>query len=235
MLSLKPSSIGCSLFDAPQASKSQGRSPFFNRGGFCKENLHALPIFSFFVRLEVPFLRPGLQLPERCAQRKASPSCPKGAERVARACAPGPSQAGLAGASTALCSAQGGTFLRCPVPGHGSFRGRHGSPQLGDRGLTPLCPERGYQERCRSGERAVAEPRPGEGQVSAKPWTCCLVRSSCGTRHAAATAPLLKSVSFIHMRCMMTASLRARATFARRMPMRLASASPQLFNCEGRE
>jgi hypothetical protein len=130
-----------SRFDAPQACrKFLKRSPFFNRGGFCKENLHALSIFSFFVRLEVPFLRPGLQLPERCAQRKASPSCPKGAERVARACAPGPSQAGLAGASTALCSAQGGTFSRCPVPGHGSFRGRHGSPQLGVRGWRRYVP-----------------------------------------------------------------------------------------------
>jgi hypothetical protein len=41
-----------------------------------------------------------------------------------------------------------------------------------------------------------------------------------------------KSVPSIHMRCRMTASLRATATLALRMPMRLATRMPQAFSAD---
>jgi hypothetical protein len=42
------------------------------------------------------------------------------------------------------------------------------------------------------------------------------------------------SVRSLHTRCMTTASLRATATFARRMPIRLASANPHVFSADRR-
>src|ERR1700742_3776136 len=52
-----------------------------------------------------------------------------------------------------------------------------------------------------------------------------------GLDHAAAKAsPQLKPRSSLHTPCMITASLRATATLARRMPMRAARARPHTFS-----
>ena len=65
------------------------------------------------------------------------------------------------------------------------------------------------------------EPCGGDGAVRADQ-----------TSIAAAGVPWWKSASLIHMRCSTVASLRASATFARFVPRRCASLTPQSFSAD---
>ena len=70
--------------------------------------------------------------------------------------------------------------------------------------------------------------RPGEGLRFGKPMSCA-ARNPLNSPCQAATAADLNSVPSTSMRCMITASLRASATFAFFMPARLASRIAQLL------
>ena len=154
------------------------------------------------------FLRPGLRI--------------EGASRAAV----------LTAASTALMLDQVGT-LRHVLPGHGSFRGLPCvSRNLASGRLAPLCPERGQLDRERRSEGlGVARPRPG---WDASPPIGGTRKLLSGCHAVAGISSQRYSLWSLHTRCMTTASLRATATLARRIPIRLASASPQVFKVEGR-
>ena len=70
--------------------------------------------------------------------------------------------------------------------------------------------------------------RPGEGLRFGKPMSCA-ARNPLNSPCQAATAAEANSVPSTSMRCMITASLRASATFAFFMPARLASRAAQLL------
>ena len=70
--------------------------------------------------------------------------------------------------------------------------------------------------------------RPGEGLRFGKPMSCA-ARNPLNLPCQAATAADLNSVPSTSMRCMITASLRASATFAFFMPARLPSRIAQLL------
>ena len=70
--------------------------------------------------------------------------------------------------------------------------------------------------------------RPGEGLRFGKPMSCA-ARNPLNSPCQAATAAEANSVPSTSMRCMITASLRASATFAFFMPARLASRIAQLL------
>ena len=87
-------------------------------------------------------------------------------------------------------------------------------------------------------EARSPEPRPsGTGEIKllnyGKLCRVCAGPPEPGQDTAFPSA--IKLVPSTHIRCMMTASLRATATLARRLPMCLASASPQLFKAEALE
>ena len=71
--------------------------------------------------------------------------------------------------------------------------------------------------------------RPGEGLRFGKPMSCA-ARNPLNSPCQAATAAEANSVPSTSMRCMITASLRASATFAFFMPARLASRIAQLLH-----
>ena len=90
--------------------------------------------------------------------------------------------------------------------------------------------------RSRNEGREVAGPRPGwdmlppgsGGTLSAHGW------AEYGYAAAAGASPQSKSQSSFQTRCMTTASLRATATLARRMPIRFATARPHVFSLHDR-
>jgi hypothetical protein len=122
------SASGPSKLPVPCSTRRRRVEPFIHvprsliAGNFarkiCGRSLFSVSLFGWKGR----FFAPACNCQSAARIGRQAPLAPKGAERVARACAPGPSQAGLAGASTALCSAQGGTFSCCPVPGLGKLQ-----------------------------------------------------------------------------------------------------------------
>ena len=110
-----------------------------------------------------------------------------------------------------------------------------------ERLLPPRGP-RGDAIRVIKGLAMVAERRDSasslrdRGNQATELWKlrrCCAGPPEPGQDTAFPSA--IKLVPSTHIRCMMTASLRATATLARRSPMCLASASPQLFKAEALE
>jgi hypothetical protein len=107
---------------------------------------------------------------------------------------------------------------------------QHGIGEVGAPMSRTRSPRAGRNE-----EREVAGPRPGwdmlppgsGGSRTAPGWNGC--------DHAAAGAsPQSKSRSSFQTRSMMVANLRATATLARRMPIRLARARPQVLSFDVR-
>jgi hypothetical protein len=124
----------------------KGRRPaFFNRAAFGKSK--------FFSSAWVMFLRPGLRMEVRRAQRRSRLATGHHRRRL-----------GLDGREHGATLDQIGTYTTSHR-GHGSFRGlplSAGQPQLGIGRLAPLCPKRDQlREECRNAGRAIAKPRPG--------------------------------------------------------------------------
>ena len=89
--------------------------------------------------------------------------------------------------------------------------------------------------------RAVTPPQPRSGLQGAKGLTArtsargTIGLAMIGCDHAWASVLVhRKVVPSIHMRCRITANLRATATFARLRPRRLATSSPQRLSAEKR-
>jgi hypothetical protein len=82
--------------------------------------------------------------------------------------------------------------------------------------------------------REVAGPRPGWDMLPPRSGGSLCANSGVDHAHVATTAsPQSKSRSSFRTRCMMTASLRATATLARRMPIRAARPSPHVLSFDG--
>ena len=124
-------------------------------------------------------------------------------------------------------------LLRYPIAEHlfctGSARSRHLMVSVEDRptnlGRVVVLPLPNV--------RSDLIRRPGEGLRFGKPMSCA-ARNPLNSPCQAATAAEANSVPSTSMRCMITASLRASATFAFFMPARLASRIAQLLRAVNR-
>ena len=122
--------------------------------------------------------------------------------------------------------------------GHGSFRGLPDDERAATwrrEGRHRYVPCAINAKACRNEKRGVAVPRPGGTRLRLGPADCGKLLPSHGAQAAVGGIAVQRySLRSLQIRCMMTASLRATATLARRMPMRFASPRPQLFNVEAR-
>ena len=123
--------------------------------------------------------------------------------------------------------------------GHGSFRGLPDDERAatwrreGRHRYVPCAIINA--KACRNEERGVAVPRPGGTRLRLGSADCGKLLPSHGAQAAVDGIAVQRySLRSLQIRCMMTASLRATATLARRMPIRFASPRPQLFNVEAR-
>src|SRR5271165_3699404 len=185
---------------------------FFNRLPLCK-------IFfacqRFFCSVEAPFSCPGHPYPEHRAQRRS------------RLGAPAPSlDRGEHGVTL--------QWLAASVPARSWFFPRSvGSRNMASGRTAPRCPERGHPEGAATKEARLPGLVPA-GTCSRLGQADLVSRTIELDHSATATSPQSKSQSSFQTRCMTTASLRATATLARRMPIRLASAKPHVFSLHDR-
>ena len=122
--------------------------------------------------------------------------------------------------------------------GHGSFRGLPDEERAATRrreGRHRYVPCAIDAKACRNEERGVAVPRPGGTRLRLGSADRGKLLPSHGAQAADGGIAVQRySLRSLQIRRMMTASLRATATLARRMPIRFASPRPQLFNVEVR-
>jgi hypothetical protein len=122
--------------------------------------------------------------------------------------------------------------------GHGSFRGLPDDERAATwrrEGRHRYVPCAINAKACRNEERGVTVPRPGGTRLRLGSADCGKLLPSHGPQAVVGgTAVQRYSLRSLQIRCIMTASLRATATLARRMPIRFASPRPQLFNVEAR-
>jgi hypothetical protein len=187
---------------------------------------------SFFVRFKWPFLRPGLLPGRRRAQGLSRrPQAPRsGLVLIAPRKAPCLEREGLHSS---------GAWFPFSFPALGSwFSGSAKLPQHGCGAGAAMSRTRSPAKGPATEEARSPEPRPSGTEI--KLWNLEVMPVCEGAagpyyNQDAAFPSAMKLLPSAHIRIMMTANLRATATLARRLPMRLASASPHVFKAEVRE
>ena len=126
-------------------------------------------------------------------------------------------------------AAPSGSWSSFPWVARFSSRSTLGRRMMGSGGRgVPICFTALRAAACRSGTlNGIASPLVPMGTIRATPSGVSEVPSPSRCPHAAGSAPKRKSAPSRHMRCRITASLRATATRARAMPRRLAICIPQ--------